>query len=97
MPFSRGLFAFLAVSSFIYLFVFSRTSPELGLFPDCLSVFFTLWVNFHGPLMQSRSGVCLLFISWTQQGFPACFNMLVSELIELINLMNFPKIVQQLW
>lgn len=32
--------------------------------------------------------------SWTQQGFPACFNMLVSELIELINLMNFPKIVQ---
>ena len=32
--------------------------------------------------MQSRSGVCLLFISWTQQGFPACFNTLVSELID---------------
>lgn len=44
--------------------------------------------------MQSRPGACLLFLSWTQQGFPACFCMSVSELIGLINLANFPEVVQ---
>lgn len=84
------LFAFLAVLNSLLCFFLE---PVLSLVLSQTAFLFALYVEISmGPLifMQSRPGACLLFLSWTQQGFPACFCMSVAELIGLINLTNFP-------
>lgn len=90
------LFAFPAVNSFFVSFLSQSWAWSFPRLSQCFHSLgkFTWALLYSCSQGQGRGRGCFyLFISWTQQGFPACFCMSVSELIGLINLMNFPQVV----